>query len=121
MSDTSKPRLLFVYGTLRALPLLAWALTGDSSNTEAVVALTSQAKVYGYMHDSRYAIATTQQLLNIAMTPASMGESYKATPVTAILETGDAVEADMYVWNGDSEALLPELWELETFISEKTR
>ncbi|TFL00378.1 hypothetical protein BDV98DRAFT_650474 [Pterulicium gracile] len=31
---SENPRPLFVYGTLRALPLLAWALTGDFHKTD---------------------------------------------------------------------------------------
>ncbi|KAH7121364.1 hypothetical protein EDB81DRAFT_228883 [Dactylonectria macrodidyma] len=137
MSDLSKPRLLFVYGTLRALPLLAWALTGDASNTEAVAALTAPAKVYGYArfslrHCDYPAVIKHNEdsyvdgyLLNLETTSQRKklddfeGELYKVTPVTVILETGDAVEADLYVWDGDSEALLSEPWELETFISER--
>ncbi|KAI1751747.1 hypothetical protein F4782DRAFT_176923 [Xylaria castorea] len=45
----SKPRPLFIYGTLHALPLLAWASTGDASNISAVSKLIQLATVYGYI------------------------------------------------------------------------
>jgi hypothetical protein len=48
MATSITPRPLFVYCTLRALPLLAWALTRDASNTNPVSKLACPAKVYGY-------------------------------------------------------------------------
>jgi gamma-glutamylcyclotransferase (GGCT)/AIG2-like uncharacterized protein YtfP len=48
MSEQPNTRPLFIYGTLRALPLLAWAVTGEASNTAAVAGLARPAKVYGY-------------------------------------------------------------------------
>ncbi|KAI1316478.1 hypothetical protein F5Y16DRAFT_393130 [Xylariaceae sp. FL0255] len=43
-----RPRSVFIPGTLRALPLLAWALTGDSSRVDYVMDLTQPAILYGY-------------------------------------------------------------------------
>lgn len=43
----------FIYGTLCALPLLAWALTGEASQVEAVKGQLRKAMVRGYR---RYAL-----------------------------------------------------------------
>ncbi|KAI0835410.1 hypothetical protein F5Y06DRAFT_134263 [Hypoxylon sp. FL0890] len=48
----SKPRPLFIYGTQCATPLLAWALTGDASNTSNVSRLINPAKVHGFIRVS---------------------------------------------------------------------
>jgi hypothetical protein len=39
---------LFLYGTLRAMPLLAWALTGDSQKTDVMAHLVKPAELRGY-------------------------------------------------------------------------
>lgn len=47
------------------------------------------------------------------------GEIYTPTSVDAVLEDGSVVEADMYVWAGDQDALSDEPWELNTFVKER--
>ncbi|KAM0203018.1 hypothetical protein ACHAPA_011485 [Fusarium lateritium] len=132
------PRPLFVYGTLRALPLLAWALTGDAANTAIVAALARPATVHGY---ARYAVQhrdypaavkkeepghEVDGLLLVFETRSQRrklddfeGEAYTPTPVLATLQDGSTVDADMYVWGGDEEALSTEPWELEDFVKDR--
>lgn len=50
---STQPRLLFIYGTLCAKPLLAWVLTGDASNVGAVTHLARLARVSGF---ARFAV-----------------------------------------------------------------
>lgn len=45
---SQSPRPLFIYGTLCAKPLLAWAITGNSENIEQVSCLMKPARVFGY-------------------------------------------------------------------------
>ncbi|KAF4976748.1 hypothetical protein FZEAL_6627 [Fusarium zealandicum] len=132
------PRPLFIYGTLRALPLLAWALTGDPSNTSVVARLTRPAKVYGY---ARYSLKGFDYPAVIKHPDASSsvdgylldletvsqrkklddfeGETYKVTPALVELQVGSTVEADIYLWDGDIEGLSEEPWELDTFVKER--
>ncbi|KAF5570398.1 hypothetical protein FPHYL_1234 [Fusarium phyllophilum] len=107
MAESSKPRPLFIYGTLRARPLLAWALTGDATNTELISTLARPAKVRGYARYTRKKLDDFES------------EIYTPTSVDAVLEDGSVVEADMYVWAGDQDALSDEPWELDTFVKER--
>jgi gamma-glutamylcyclotransferase (GGCT)/AIG2-like uncharacterized protein YtfP len=138
MNNQPTPRPLFVYGTLRALPLLAWALTGDASNTSAVAPLARPAKVHGF---ARYAVknrgypavvkhtgeTSTADGYLLALQTASQrkklddfeGETYKVTAVAVELEDGSIVDGDMYVWDGDMADISMEPWELETFVKER--
>ncbi|KAI1014895.1 hypothetical protein LB503_004009 [Fusarium chuoi] len=136
MAESSKPRPLFIYGTLRARPLLAWALTGDAAKTEPISALTRPAKVHGY---ARYTVRSREYPAVIKkdehevggdlliLETKSMrkklddfeGEIYTPTSVDAVLEDGSVVEADMYVWAGDQDALSDEPWELDNFVKER--
>ncbi|KAI1070149.1 hypothetical protein LB507_007942 [Fusarium sp. FIESC RH6] len=130
------PRPLFVYGTLRALPLLAWAITGDASNTNTVQRFAHPAKVHGYArfsvrHCDYPAVVEKESsevdgYLLILETKSQRkklddfeGEAYKVTPVEVVMEDGTKVEADMYVWDGDIERLSDEPWELEWFVNER--
>ncbi|KAF5699329.1 hypothetical protein FMUND_14810 [Fusarium mundagurra] len=136
MAESSKPRPLFIYGTLRARPLLAWALTGNAANTELISTLTCPAKVHGY---ARYTVRSRDYPavvkkdghevdgdLLILETKSQRkklddfeGEIYAPTSVDVVLEDGSVVEADMYVWAGDQDALTDEPWELDTFVKER--
>ncbi|KAH7189580.1 AIG2-like family-domain-containing protein [Fusarium flagelliforme] len=132
----STPRPLFVYGTLRALPLLAWAVTGDASNTSTVQRFAHPAKVHDYTrlsvnHCDYPAVVKKESgevdgYLLILETMSQRkklddfeGEAYKITPVEVVMEDGTRVEADMYVWDGDMEKLSDEPWELEWFVKER--
>ncbi|KAI8674573.1 putative gamma-glutamylcyclotransferase [Fusarium keratoplasticum] len=138
MNNQPTSRPLFVYGTLRALPLLAWALTGDASNTSTVARLARPAKVYGY---ARYAVknrdypavvkrtdesSTVDGYLLILETTSQRkklddfeGETYKVTAVTVELEDGRTVDGDMYVWDGNMADVSTEPWDLEAFVKER--
>ncbi|RSL84298.1 hypothetical protein CEP51_004006 [Fusarium floridanum] len=136
--QSTTPRPLFVYGTLRALPLLSWALTGDASNTEAVLPLLHPAKVYGYarfalrnrdypavvQHEDASSVVDGYLLLLKTTSQRKKlddfeGEAYKVTPVSVELVDGITIDADMYVWDGDIGAVSTEPWELDTFIKER--
>ncbi|XXH00009.1 hypothetical protein Hte_006350 [Hypoxylon texense] len=137
--SSSKPRPLFIYGTLRALPLLAWALTGDKSNIPAVTRLIQPAKVYGHARFSLQGLdypavikdkpdSSVDGYLLMPETTSQRkklddfeGEAYKAVPVNAtILDSGkETVEADLYLWVGDPNALTVNPWELEAFERER--
>lgn len=138
MASQTKP--LFIYGTLRALKLLAWALTGDAANVDAVECLTRKAKVSGY---SRYSLVHRDYPAVVKSDGASVdgyilmlnadqrkkldnfeGESeYKITAVAAEVENTDGstetIQADMYLWVGDAEILTKDPWDLQTFIDER--
>ncbi|KAK4148554.1 hypothetical protein C8A00DRAFT_47611 [Chaetomidium leptoderma] len=140
---SSPPRPLFIYGTLRALPLLAWAITGDSSRADEMPALLQNGVVSDCkrcpVRGSDYPAAikssgsSVDGYLAASLTASQRrklddfeGETYKATPVTVNLlgedgqPTGQIVEADMYVWDGDLERLdLEGCWSLSTFVKER--
>ncbi|WAO86232.1 Putative gamma-glutamylcyclotransferase [Fusarium falciforme] len=137
MNNQPTPRPLFVYGTLRALPLLAWALTGDASNTSAVARLARPAQVHGY---ARYAVKDRDYPAVVKHTDETLtvdgylltlqtsqrkklddfeGETCKVAAVAVELEDGTTVDGDMYVWDGDMAAVSTEAWELETFVKER--
>ncbi|KAF2964436.1 hypothetical protein GQX73_g9131 [Xylaria multiplex] len=143
----SKPRPLFIYGTLRALPLLAWALTGDASNISTVSKLIQPATVYGYTRVSvkncDYPAVVKHEphssvdgyLLRFETTSQRKklddfeGEAYKleSAVVTVLGADGsnqkqrEIVEADIYLWAGDADALTASPWELEYFEKERLR
>ncbi|KAJ4152400.1 hypothetical protein NW754_004195 [Fusarium falciforme] len=136
--QSTTPRPLFVYGTLRALPLLSWALTGDASNTKAVLPLLHPAKVHGYarfaIHNRDYpavvkhadASSAVDGYLLLLQTTSQRkklddfeGEAYKVTPVTVELGDGTTIDGDMYVWDGDMSDVSTEPWELDTFVKER--
>ncbi|KAI8721655.1 putative gamma-glutamylcyclotransferase [Fusarium sp. LHS14.1] len=137
MDNQPTPRPVFVYGTLRALPLLAWALNDDASKPHDVARLARPAKVHGY---ARYTLknrdfpavikqtdeSTVEGSLLLLETTSQRnklndfeGEDYKATAVTVELEDGTTIDGDMYVWNGDMSDVSTEPWELDTFVKER--
>ncbi|UPK97341.1 hypothetical protein LCI18_008276 [Fusarium solani-melongenae] len=138
MNNQPTPRLLFVYGTLRALPLLAWAVTGDASNTSVVARLARPARVYDYAQhtvknrDYPAVVKHTDEtstvdgyLLMLQTTSQRKklddfeGDAYKVTALAVELEDGSTVDGDMYVWDGDMTEVSTEPWELETFVKER--
>jgi gamma-glutamylcyclotransferase (GGCT)/AIG2-like uncharacterized protein YtfP len=138
---STKPRPLFVYGTLCALPLLAWALTGEASRIGAITGLLRKGTVRGYkrcsLHHRDYPAAIKDEnssidgYLLLLETPSQRrklddfeGEAYKVTPVVVSLESdgktaGEEMEADIYIWDGDMDDISPEPWDLETFIKDR--
>ncbi|KAF4948858.1 hypothetical protein FGADI_9348 [Fusarium gaditjirri] len=136
IAASSQPRPLFVYGTLRALPLLAWVLTGDATQTSTVAALARPARVSGHArftvkhcdypavikkdcHEVDGYVLLLQTISQRKKLDTFEGEIYTPTAITATLDDGTTMEADIYLWGGDSEALSTEPWELETFIKER--
>ncbi|KIY68932.1 hypothetical protein CYLTODRAFT_394616 [Cylindrobasidium torrendii FP15055 ss-10] len=140
--QTNKPRPLFVYGTLRAIPLLAWALTGDSSQVHLAEEITRPATVKGY---ARFSVRHADYPAVIPHDPTSSvdgnllrlhttsqrrklddfeGEAYTATSVIVHTTTEDGVEemveADMYVWAGDPDLIEQgSTWDLAVFIRDR--
>ncbi|KAJ3577560.1 hypothetical protein NPX13_g3010 [Xylaria arbuscula] len=148
LGPSSPPtRPLFIYGTLRALPLLAWVLTGDSSNASAISKLVKPARIYGYArfslrgrdypalvkHDTQSStdgyILTLETATQRKKVDIFEGRAYRLETVTAtiLLETnknhqehscvngGRVVDADVYLWAGEKDALTANPWELEYF------
>ncbi|KAI9566939.1 hypothetical protein HD554DRAFT_2040042 [Boletus coccyginus] len=134
-----RPRPLFLYGTLCAIPFLAWALTGDATRTDLVRHITRNAYVKGY---ARYTVVGKDYPAVIkdggdddddrlgrnrsqrAKLDDFEGESYKVEHVAVMVvadgEGGEErVDADMYLWNGDPEDVSKERWDLETFERER--
>ncbi|KAK3935084.1 hypothetical protein QBC46DRAFT_298790 [Diplogelasinospora grovesii] len=140
---SSEPRPLFIYGTLCALPLLAWAMTGEITKIDEVRPLLRKAMVHGYkrcsLHGRDYPAAiqdTGSSVDGYLLAPQTTsqrrklddfeGETYKITQVmVTILDndgqpTGDIVEADMYVWDQDLDTVSLEApWDLDTFVRER--
>ncbi|PBK59073.1 AIG2-like protein [Armillaria solidipes] len=133
------PRPLFLYGTLRAMPLLAWALTGDSRKTDVVAPLVKPAELKGY---ARFSLLgkdypalikhnETSIVDGLLLCPQNKsqrrklddfeGEAYTVTPVQVAVvgEEGQMVEADIYLWNGERDAVSADCWDLDTFIKER--
>ncbi|KAH6616016.1 hypothetical protein B0J18DRAFT_493817 [Chaetomium sp. MPI-SDFR-AT-0129] len=142
MSTT--PKSLFVYGTLCALLLLAWALTGEATQVDAIKGMLRKATVSGYkrcaLHGCDYPAAIKDEnssingyvvLLETTSQRRKLddfeGEVYKVTPVTASIEPSEddkdkeeeTIEVDIYVWDGDMAQVSPEPWELERFIADR--
>ncbi len=120
------------------MPLLAWALTGDSRKTDVVTPLVKPAELKGY---SRFSLLNKDYPALIKHDETSTvdgfllclqdnsqrrklddfeGEIYLVTPiqVTIVGEEGQMVDADTYVWNGEREAVSTDPWDLDTFIRE---
>ncbi|KAJ6614571.1 hypothetical protein B0H10DRAFT_2221139 [Mycena sp. CBHHK59/15] len=49
------------------------------------------------------------------------GEAFIVTPVQVAIvgEEGEMVDADIYLWNGETDAVATDRWELDTFIWER--
>ncbi|WXC48266.1 hypothetical protein QX201_007979 [Fusarium graminearum] len=137
VTSQPRPRPLFVYGTLRALPLLAWALTGDAAKTSAVADLVRPAKVHGCArystHHCNYPAVIKQDdhevdgyVLLLKTKPQRKklddfeGEAYTPTAALATLNDGTTIETDIYLWDGNPESLYTEPgWDLDTFVKER--
>lgn len=140
LARSQKPRPLFVYGTLCAKPLLAWATTGDASNTASISQIARPARVDGYarfaIHHRDYPAAVKRDgasvqgyLLDLETTSQRKklddfeGEAYKPTAVSVAVsrdgQPDEIVEADMYLWDGEMDCVSSEPWDLEVFIRER--
>lgn len=138
---STQPRPVFIYGTLCAMPLLAWVLTGVPSNVQVVSALVRKARAYGFarfsLHDRDYPAIVEQDahssvdgyLLTLETTSQRKeldeGEAYKIMPVSVTILDADGepseemAEADIYLWDGEMEEVSSEPWELDRFIRER--
>lgn len=133
-----------MYGTLCAIPLLAWALTGDSSQVSAVKPLIRPGKVEGFvrcsLHGRDYPAAIKSEAKDselhgylVTFRRASErrklddfeGDAYEAAPVVVRVlsesgkPSGEVVAADMYVWNGSLDELSHEPWDFDAFVRER--
>ncbi|KAI0867951.1 AIG2-like protein [Hypoxylon argillaceum] len=138
-----RPRPIFIYGTLRALPLLAWVLTGDASKVRDISRLVQPARIYGY---ARFSVKNCDYPAVIKHEPQSSvdgylltvettcqrkklddfeGETYKLASVAVNVFDENSpkhtriVEADIYLWAGDENALTASSWELKRFEEER--
>jgi hypothetical protein len=125
---------------LCAKPLLAWALSGDASNTPLASRIAYPGRIDGYarfaIHHRDYPAAVKHDYSSIQgylvdLETSSQrkklddfeGESYKPTPVSVTVfrdgEPDEIVEADVYLWDGEMDCLSPEPWDLERFVRER--
>ena len=143
-ASVGAPRPLFVYGTLRAKPLLAWALMGDSSRVDDLDHMIRPAQVTKYtrlavkhsdypavIRSSKEGDCVDRYLLQLDTRSQRKklddfeGETYAVESTTVNLlssdghPTGETVEGDIYLWVGDKDMLTTEPWELGKFIEER--
>jgi len=121
------------------MPLLAWALMGDSWKTNVVAPLIKPAELKGYAclsllgkdypalmkHDK------TSIIDSLLLCPQDKsqqkklddfeGEAYIVTPVqvTVVSSEGQMVDVDIYLWNGERDAVSADHRDLDTFIRER--
>ncbi|KAH8169476.1 gamma-glutamyl cyclotransferase, AIG2-like domain-containing protein [Sarocladium implicatum] len=135
---------LFIYGSLCAKPILAWALTGNASLTTPLTHLIHPARAQNI---ARYALnwgdypAAVREpgafTLGYLFRPETHkqrskldefeGETYKVESVKVQLlseedgktPTGEEVEADIYLWNGEKAMVSDKPWDLEWFIENR--
>ena len=123
------------------MPLLAWALTGDSQKIDVVTPLVKPAELKGY---ARFSLLgkdypalikhhETSIVDGLLLCPRDKsqrkklddfeGEAYMVTPaqVTVIDEEGQTrlVDAEIYLWNGERDAVSVDHWDLRIFIQER--
>ncbi|KAH8158089.1 hypothetical protein CIB48_g10159 [Xylaria polymorpha] len=136
------PRPLFIYGTLCALPLLAWVLTGDQKNTAVVAKFMQPARIDGY---ARFTIQNRDHAAVVKHPRSSVdgyllvltksqrtrldsfeGDSYKAVSVRVLMESRSdpelparPTEADMYMWAGDINTVTTNPWSVKIFEKER--
>lgn len=141
-TPTENQRPIFIYGTLCARPLLAWVLTGDATQIDAVSRIIFRAHAEDV---ARYSLrgcdypaairepgSTLRGYLLHPETTSQRrklddfeGEVYHVESVrVTILAEGNGkgqgkVDADIYLWKGDKSKLSGELWDLEWFIKER--
>lgn len=121
------------------MPLLSWALTGDFRKTDVVAPLVKPAELKGYARFSllgkdypaliKHDEASTVDGLLLCPQDKSQrkkldnfeGDAYMVTPVqvTIVGEEGPMVDADIYLWNGERDAVSVDRWDLDTFIRER--
>lgn len=126
------------------MPLLAWALTGDSQKTDVIAPLVKPAKLKGH---ARFSLPSkdypalikhdeTSTVDGLLLYPQNRSQLEKldnfedetciVTPVqvTIVGEEDQMVDADVYLWNGERgrhicDAVSLDRWDLDTFIRER--
>src|ERR1700722_18185870 len=121
------------------MPLLAWALTGDSLKIDVIMPLVKPAELKGYArfcllgrdYPALIKYDDTSIVDGLLLFPQNKsqrkrlddfeGETYAVTPVQVNLvgEEGQVVDADIYLWNGARDAVSMDHWDLDTFIHER--
>jgi len=121
-----------------AAPLLAWALTGDASKSEDVLAQRKPGRITGF---SRHVVlgfdypallpsgAAGGVVEGFVVFPRNIsewtkldtfeGDAYIRTSVIVDVGGEETVEADTYVWAGDRSQLGGEDWSFTFFESER--
>lgn len=142
--SSERPRPLFIYGTLCAKPLLAWALTGDSTAVAQIEHMIKPALARKYIRlavkncDYPAVIGSSDEsdyvdgyLLQVD-TPSQRkkldsfeGDTYAAeATIVSVVDwnnrpTGEKVEAELYLWQGDKDLLSWKSWDLQAFIRDR--
>ena len=115
---------LFLYGASRAMPLLAWALRGDSCKTDVVALLVKPAELKGctcfsllgkyYSSLIRHDETSIVDGLLLCLQDKSQrqnpddfeSEAYAAIPVeVTVVGEGRMVDTDVYLWGGERDAV----------------
>ncbi|KAK1490737.1 hypothetical protein CCUS01_14394, partial [Colletotrichum cuscutae] len=138
------PKTVFLYGTLCALPLLTWVLTGDATQVKEISALIRTAKVENVarysLHGCDYSCAFREHgsyINGYLLQPQTLsqrkklddfeGEVYQVNPIQAMVlshggETVESlIEANIYLWNGDEDLVAYQSWDLEWFLQERLK
>ncbi|KAG1805989.1 AIG2-like family-domain-containing protein [Suillus subaureus] len=136
-STNSPVAPIFVYGTLMAAPLLAWAIKGDSSKAGDVLSQRKPGTITGFERRRVYrrdypALIRGNDNCTVdgyVIFPASLsewkkldnyeGSSYERTPVVVDMLDGSKLDAFAYVWKGGTDALAEEDWDFEYFETER--
>jgi len=120
------------------MPLLAWALVGDSRRTEIVKPLVKPAHLKGFAcffltgrdypailkHDEN---SVVNGLLFLPQNTSQRkkldvfeGDGYVATQVQVnIAEEDRVIDADVYLFNGSNDEVSADPWDLDWFIQER--
>jgi gamma-glutamylcyclotransferase (GGCT)/AIG2-like uncharacterized protein YtfP len=125
-----RPRPLFIYGTLCALPLLAWAMTGEATRTADVSDLLQPAQVKGYkrvaVSHGDYPAAVESDsgssISGMLLKPATNsqrrklddfeGEAYKVTPVQVTVQQNQVADG----WRSSNDTTSSEVVEADIYV-----
>ncbi len=121
------------------MPLLAWAIAGDSQREDIVKPLVKPAHLNGYARfslvDRDYPGVLKHEensivdgLLFFPQNESQRkkldyfeGDEYVLTrvQVSVVNEGSEMIDADVYLFNGDSNEILGQPWDLENFVCER--
>ncbi|KAK0207668.1 hypothetical protein IW262DRAFT_1302551 [Armillaria fumosa] len=101
------------------MPLLAWTLTGDSHKAQVSASLVTSTLLKGYcaLLSARLHLWPQNKSYRRWLDEFE-GEAYTVTPVqVAVVGKEDQmVEADIYLWNSERDALSFDSWNLDALI-----